>query len=61
MADSDNGSIFIRLAVVGSLICEIPPNSEKIRTCDTFIRPRQKHKQHNSTIYKKYEKKLDQD
>jgi len=25
----------------------------------TFIRPRQKHKQHNSTIYKKYEKKLD--
>jgi len=24
---------------------------------DTFIHPRQKHKQHSSTIYKKYEKK----
>jgi len=24
---------------------------------DTFIRPRQKHKQHSSTIYKKYEKR----
>jgi len=24
---------------------------------DTFIRPRQKHKQQSSTIYKKYEKK----
>jgi len=32
---------------------------QRIFDIDTFVRPRQKHKQHSSTIYKKYEKKKD--
>jgi len=29
---------------------------KQVSVNDMFIRPRQKHKQHSSTIYKKYEK-----
>jgi len=32
VADNTGPSIFIRSVVVGSQICEIPRNSEKIRT-----------------------------
>jgi len=38
------GSIFIRLAIVGSQICEIPQNSERIQTYTLQVKVMQGHR-----------------